>query len=163
MLLFIVASIQTASARFQTPEGQNAGINNGETVFIGERNVNFSAFSDPVLGPPVQMIRIDSGDWVDPISITKNIATIIRGNPGRYQPVYSDGTIDTSRYCWVGNAADSLGRMEIFISGTDITPPTNPTRPDTIPYRMEVQFLLPGHNLPLSEFQGSWYEYELQG
>jgi hypothetical protein len=109
------------------------------------------------------MIRIDSGDWVDPISITKNIATIIRGNPGRYQPVYSDGTIDTSRYCWVGNAADSLGRMEIFISGTDITPPTNPTRPDTIPYRMEVQFLLPGHNLPLSEFQGSWYEYELQG
>ena len=163
VLLLTAASTPVVSARFSTSEGLNAGLSIGDTVFIGERNVNFSAFSDPVLGSPVRMVRIDSGEWVDPISITNNIATIIRGNLGRYYPVYIDGTIDTSRYCWVGNAADSLGRMEIFISGTDITPPTNPTRPDKIPYRMEVQFLLPEHNLPLSEFQGSWYEYELQG
>ncbi|WP_300166798.1 PGF-CTERM sorting domain-containing protein [Methanofollis sp.] len=26
-----------------------------------------------------------------------------------------------------------------------------------------MQFLLPEHNLPLGEFQGSWYEYELRG
>jgi len=162
--LFLAALTPAASARFATPEGPNAGIAPGNTVFLGERNVNFSAFYDPAKGDPVRIVRIDSGQQTDPIAISNNIANYIRGSPGQYYPVYSDGTYDTNMYCLIQDAAPSLGRMMVRISGTDIEPQTNPSRPETIPYRMMgVQFLLPEHNLPLGEFQGSWYEYELVG
>ena len=164
-LLLLAACIPVASARFATPEGPNTGINVGNTVFLGEQRVNFSAFSDPVKGDPVRIVRIDSGGQQnDPIAITNNIANYIRGSPGQYYAVYSDGSRSTSNYCLIQDASSSLGRMMVRISGTDVLPQTNPDRPATIPYRMmEVQFLLPEHNLPLGEFQQPWYEYELQG
>jgi len=162
-LLILAIGTQAASARFATPEGPNAGIDPGDTVFLGERNVNFSAFSDAAKGDPVQMVRIDSGQQVDPIALNNNIATYIRGTAGQYFPVYADGTVDQSKYCRIQDVADSLGRIMIRVSGTDIEPDQNPCRPETIPYRMEEQFLLPEHNLPFNQFQGSWYEYELQG
>lgn len=163
--LLLAVLIPVASARFATPEGLNAGIFPGETVYLGERNVNFSAFSDGVKGDPVRMVRLDdSGQQTDPIAVTNSIANYIRGSPGQYYPVYGDGTYDTEKYCLIQDAAASLGRMMVHISGTDIEPQTNPCRPEIIPYRMMgVQFLLPEHSLPISEFQGSWYEYELQG
>ena len=164
-ILLLVALTPTASARFATPEGPNAGINVGNTVFLGEQRVDFSAFSDPVKGDPVRIVRIDSGgQQSDPIAITNNIANYIRGSPGQYYAVYGDGNRSTSNYCLIQDVSSSLGQMMVNISGTGAVPQTNPDRPTTIPYRMmEVQFLLPEHNLPLSEFQGSWYEYELQG
>jgi len=163
-LLLLTASFPTASARFVTPEGPNAGISPGDTVFQGERSVNFSAFSDPIKGNPVRMVRIDSGgQQTDPIALTNGIANYIRGNSGQYYPVYSDGTVDQGRYCLVQDVAGSLGQVMIRTFGTDIEPVPNPSRQNPVPYRMGVQFLLPDHNLPLSEFQGPWYEYELQG
>ncbi len=162
--LLMAALAPMASARFTTPEGPNAGIDIGETVFVGEKKVNFSAFSDAVKGDPVRMVRIDSGQQTDPIAITNNVANYIRGSPGQYYPVYGDGTLNPNKYCLVRDAAASLGWMMVRISETDVPPQTNPCRPETIPYRMMgVQFLLPEHSLPLGEFQGSWYEYELQG
>jgi|LFRM01.1.fsa_nt_gb PGF-CTERM protein len=163
--LLLAALIPVASARFATPEGPNAGINIGDTVFLGERNVNFSAFADPEKGDPVRMVRLDdSGQQTDPIAITNNIANYIRGSLGQYYPVYTDGTYDKEKYCLVQDVASSLGQMEVHISETDVEPQENPCRPGTIPYRMmAVQFLLPDLNLPFSEFQSSWYEYELRG
>lgn len=162
-LLLVAICAPEASARFITPEGPNAGISPGDTVFLGERNVNFSAFSDPAKGDPVRMVRIDSGQQVDPISVNNNIATYIRGNAGQYFPVYADGTLNQDTSCWIQDVANSLGRMMIQVSGTDVEPDQNPARPGIIPYRMEAQFVLPEHNLPISQFQGPWYEYELQG
>jgi hypothetical protein len=164
VFLLMVALIPVASARFATPEGPNAGIDIGETVFLGEKKVNFSAFSDEVKGDPVRIVRVDSGQQTDPIAITNNIANYIRGSPGQYYPVYGDGTLNSNKYCLVRDAAASLGWMMVRVSETDVPPQSNPCRPETIPYRiMGVQFLLPEHSLPVSEFQGSWYEYELQG
>ncbi|QSZ66197.1 hypothetical protein RJ40_01130 [Methanofollis aquaemaris] len=113
----------------------------------------------------MRIVRIDeSGQQVDPIAITDNVANYIRGKPGQYYPVYSDGNRSESRYCLIQNAADSLGQMMIRTVGTDIKPDTNPSRQDAIPYRMGIQFQIPDHNLPLNQFQdSSWYEYELQG
>ena len=158
--LLLAALIPVASARFATPEGPNAGINIGDTVFLGERNVNFSAFADPEKGDPVRMVRLDdSGQQTDPIAITNNIANYIRGSLGQYYPVYTDGTYDKEKYCLVQDVASSLGQMEVHISETDVEPQENPCRPGTIPYRMmAVQFLLPDLNLPFSEFQSSWYD-----
>jgi hypothetical protein len=163
--LLLAVLVPVVSARFATPEGSNAGIEPGDTVFLGERRVDFSAFSDLVKGDPVRIVRIDSGQQTDPIEITDNIANYIRGSPGQYYPVYSDGTYDTNKYCLIQDATASLGEMMVHISGTNIEPHPNPDRPpEPIPYRMMgVQFLLPEHNLPLGEFQGSWYEYELRG
>jgi len=164
VVLLLATSVPAASARFVAPEGPNAGISPGDTVFQGERGVNFSAFSDPVKGNPTRMARIDSGQPTDPIALTNGIANYIRGSPGSlYYPVYSDGTIDQSRSCWIENVADSLGPVMIRTLGTDVEPVPNPSRQNPLPYRMGMQFLLPDHNLPLSEFQGPWYEYELQG
>ena len=164
VLLLLTAFVPAASARFVTPEGQNAGINPGDTIFQGERGVNFSAFSDSVKGNPTRMARIDSGQPTDPIALTNGIANYIRGSPGSlYYPVYSDGTVDQTRSCWIENVADSLGPVMIRTLGTDVEPVPNPSRQNPLPYRMGMQFLLPDHNLPLSEFQGPWYEYELQG
>ncbi len=161
--LLLVALTPTASARFATPEGPNAGINIGNTVFLGEQRVNFSEFSDGDKSP-TRMVRIDSGQPIDSIILTNGVANYIRGSPGLYYPYYNNTTIDHSRSCWIQDASSSLGRMMVNISGTNAVPQTNPDRPATIPYRMmEVQFLLPEHTLPLSEFQGPWYEYELQG
>lgn len=164
-ILLLTTSASIASARFSTPEGPNAGISPGDTVFMGERNVNFSAYSDPIKGEPVRIVRIDeSGQQVDPIAITNNIANYIRGKSGQYYPVYSDGNRSASRYCLIQNAADCLGQMKIRTVGTDIEPETNPSRQNTIPYRMGIQFQMPDHTLPLNQFQdSSWYEYELQG
>lgn len=163
-LLLLVASAPSVSARFVTPEGPNAGISPGDAVFQGERTVNFSAFSDPVKGGPVRMVRIDSGgQQTDPIALINGIANYIRGNPGQYYPVYSDGTVNQGRYCLVQDVAGSLGQVMIRTFGTDVEPVPNPSRQNPIPYRMGVQFLLPDHTLPYSEFQGPWYEYELQG
>lgn len=163
-LLLLAVFAPAASARFVTPEGPNAGISPGDTVFQGERTVNFSAFSDPVKGNPVRMVRIDSGgQQTDPISLTSSIANYIRGSPGQYYPVYSDGTVDQGRYCLVQDVAGSLGQVMMRTFGTDVEPVPNPSRQNPLPYRMGMQFLLPDHNLPLSEFQGPWYEYELQG
>jgi len=164
MVLLLAASVPVASARFATPEGSNAGISPGDTVFQGERGVNFSVFSDPLKGNPARMARIDSGQPTDPITLTNGIANYIRGSPGSlYYPVYSDNTVDQSRSCWIENVAGSLGQVMMRTSGTDVEPVPNPSRQNPLPYRMGMQFLLPDHNLPLSEFQGPWYEYELQG
>ena len=163
-ILLLAASVPAASARFATPEGPNAGISPGDTVFQGERGVNFLAFSDSVKGNPTRMARIDSGQPTDPITLTNGIANYIRGSPGSlYYPVYSDGTVDQTRSCWIEDVAGSLGQMMIRTLGTDVEPVPNPSRQNPLPYRMGMQFLLPDHNLPLSEFQGPWYEYELQG
>ena len=164
-LLLMVTTSPLVSARFSTPEGPNAGISPGDTVFMGERILNFSAYSDPVKGDPVRIVRIDeSGQQVDPIAITGNVANYIRGKAGQYYPVYNDGSRSESTYCLIQDAADCLGQMKIHTVGTDIEPDTNPGRQDTIPYRMDVQFQMPDHTLPLNQFQDSpWYEYELQG
>ncbi|WP_153015898.1 PGF-CTERM sorting domain-containing protein [Methanofollis ethanolicus] len=126
--------------------------------------MNFSAYSDPIKGEPVRIVRIDeSGQQVDPIAITDNVANYIRGKSGQYYPVYSDGNRSGSKYCLIQNAADILGQMKIRTVGTDIEPDTNPSQQNTIPYRMSIQFQMPDQNLPLSQFRDSWYEYELQG
>lgn len=162
--LLLAVFVPVTSARFATPEEPNAGISPGDTVFQGERTVNFSAFSDPVKGNPIRMVKIDSGgQQTDPIALTNNIANYIRGSPGQYYPVHSDGIADPSRSCLVQDVAGSLGQVMMRTSGTDVEPVPNPSRQNPLPYRMGMQFLLPDHNLPLSEFQGPWYEYELQG
>jgi hypothetical protein len=164
-LLLAATFAQPTSARFSTPEGPNAGISPGDIVFLGERNVNFSAYSDPIKGDPVRIVRIDeSGQQVDPIAIADNVANYIRGKSGQYYPVYSDGNRSASTYCLIQNPADILGKMMIRTVGTDIEPDPNPSRQETIPYRMDIQFQMPDHTLPLNQFQDSgWYEYELQG
>ena len=126
--LLLAALIPVASARFATPEGPNAGIDIGETVFLGEKKVNFSAFSDEVKGDPVRIVRVDSGQQTDPIAITNNIANYIRGSPGQYYPVYGDGTLNSNKYCLVRDAADSLGWMRVRVSETDVPPQSNPCR-----------------------------------
>ena len=125
-LLFLVASVPAASARFVTPEGPNAGISPGDTVFQGERTVNFSAFSDPVKGGPVRMVRIDSGQQTDPIALTNGIANYIRGNPGQYYPVYSDGTVN--REIMPGRTLPAVSTGDDGTFGTDVEPVPNPSR-----------------------------------
>jgi hypothetical protein len=173
IILLAAGSIAPAvSARFTTPEGENAGIEIGDTVFLGERNVNFSAFADQSQGDLKQMVRInEAGEPTDPIMISNSIATSIpRGikTNVRYYPIYSDGTgvftaPDRSKPCWVQDVAVYLGEMKIQVYDTDVRPKPSPARPDAIPYTMGVQFLLPENTLPVGEFNGAWYEYELRG
>jgi hypothetical protein len=50
IIILILVSLITlpASARYATPEGLNAGINSGDTVFNYEQNLNFTAFKNPL-------------------------------------------------------------------------------------------------------------------
>lgn len=166
--LLIGTLAPAASARFTTPEGPNTGIEVGDTVFIGERMVNFSAFADPSQGDLRQMVRIgDAGEPTDPIPISNALATAIpRGiqTNARYYPVYM-GTAapDRTRYCWVQDAGACLGDLKIRAVGTDVQPRPDREHPDAIPYTMAVQFLLPENTLPVNEFNGPWYEFELKG
>ncbi|QYZ80329.1 hypothetical protein E2N92_13265 [Methanofollis formosanus] len=173
-IFFIAAGtlVPAVSARFATSEGPNAGIGNGDTVFLGERNVNFSAFADPAKGELRQMVRIEDGEPTDPIQIADFVATSIpRGIAvnARYYPVYYDpatGTFtdpDTGTFCWVQDAGAYLGDLKVRVYDIDITPTPALARPETIPYTMGVQFLLPENTLPVTEFNGPWYEYELKG
>lgn len=172
ILLAAGATAPAVSARFATPEGENAGIEIGDTVFLGERYVNFSAFADPSQGDLRQMVRIDeAGEPTDPIMISGTVATSIpRGikTNVRYYPIYSDGTggftaPDRNKPCWVQDVSSYIGEMKIQVYDTDVQPKPSPARPDAIPYTMGVQFLLPENTLPVGEFNGAWYEFELQG
>lgn len=164
------ALVPAVSARIATPEGPNAGIENGDTVFLGERYVDFSAFADSSMGELRQMVRIEDGEPTDPIQIADNIATSIpRGIKvnARYYPLYAkDGNFtepDTGRFCWVQDVGAYLGDLKVRVYDTDVPPSPAITRPETIPYTMGVQFFLPDNTLPVNEFNGPWYEYELEG
>lgn len=174
IFLLITALAPAASARFATPEGSNAGINISDTVFLGERYANFSAFADPSQGSLEYLARIDeAGEPTDHIRISGSVATIIPQEikpKVQYYPIYKDGGgemsgPDRSKFCRVMNASACLGDLKIQAFDTDVQPPRGSygsvSRP--IPTTLAVQFLLPDNTLPVEEFNGPWYEFELNG
>ena len=161
ILILVCACCTTASARYATPEGTNAGISPGDTIFNYEQNLNFSVFRTSDGLPPTAIAAKDSGgNPVNPQSLNNAIlGTVNAASTGYYWPYNStDSTWGTSSVI-IANAA--VGSILIRPVNTDVTPPSTDPPLTTIPYDMDVQFKLQSTNLNSGNFANPWYKYEL--
>jgi len=163
LILICVAGLPV-SARYATPEGLNAGINPGDTVFDYEQNLNFTAFKNslnPTLGFDMAY-KGESSNPANPQTLDSHAILInpvsANGYLGYYYPYYSDGTWGTTR---ITIADATIGDIEIRPVNTDVTPPSIDTPLTTIPYDMDVQFKLKSTNFNSGNFTNPWYRYEL--
>lgn len=167
LLLIMALSCSTpVSARYSSPEGTNNGIASGDTVYTYERNLNFSVFRTPICPFPTHLAATASGTCPENFQQLDASSSVLVGSidaqgcPGRriYRPYnISDNTWGTAA---VFITDPDIGNIRIQ-PYADVTPP--PTDPPliTIPYDMNVQFLLEDTNLNYGNFAGPWYEYDL--
>jgi len=160
-LVVLSLLIPGATARYVTAAGDNAGVDRGDTVYIGEQSLNFSEFKSGIK-EPVNMVRYESGSIANAIVLTDMIGSINPGAAvGRYYPDYGGGDIDQTISIDVRDP--SLGEMKIYAYNTHITPDGLPAHPNEISRNMEAMFYMPMSNIVSSQLKGSWYEYELTG
>ncbi|MDD1695150.1 MAG: hypothetical protein LUQ71_10540 [Methanoregula sp.] len=166
VILFIIvyAGSTAVSARYITPEGTNAGISPGDTVFNYEQYLNFSVFRTSNGLPPTAMAAKDSGSNPIQLQPLKNAVLVNYIDAGKYanQPYYPYNTTDST---WGTSSIiitdATIGDIQIRPVYTDVTPPSTDTPLTTIPYDMNVQFRLQSTNLNSGNFAGPWYKYEL--
>ncbi len=162
-ILLIVAClfISGAAARHSAAGGDNAGIDPGDTVYIGELNLNFSAFQSGTKVPQ-NMVKYESGSVVSAIPLTNMIGSVTSGiSTGRYYPDYGGGDID--QRISIDIRDPTLGQMKIYVYNTDVTPDGLPARPSEISRQMHVMFYMPDSGIVSSQLKGYWYEYQLTG
>jgi hypothetical protein len=165
--LVIGAVAAPAAARYASPEGSNAGIQPGDTVFNGERGINFSALqSSPLLLPPLYLACDDGGSALgmqrlnDAAVLTSrvNVASAYLDRPFKlYNNTWG------SAICTVSQPTGAIKVRTGTALGTDVDPKITDTRtPAVIPATMNVQFKLDTTNLNNGNFVSPWYEYELK-
>lgn len=170
--LFIVVLValcctgMPVSARYTAPEGSNAGINPGDTVYTSEQNLNFSVFQTSNGLYPTVMATKDSGGYpINPQQLDSHAilkSAIIAGSyADRYYWPYNstDNTWGTSAVI-ISQAA--IGSLKIRPVGTDITPPDTDPALTIIPYDMNVQFRLASTSLNAGNFAHPYYKYTLR-
>ncbi|MBP2133138.1 hypothetical protein J2128_001059 [Methanomicrobium sp. W14] len=161
MVIFLICliDINTASARYATLSGENAGINSGDVIFIGERNLDFSRFANSSGVLPARLVHTD-GTRYGIITISDGTGSLT-GNDitaGMYYPYYPDGTSGTS-YCIVREL--TLGEIGIYTYNTDIKPSNLPQQPSALAKTTDIAFITPDVNIDGANLTGNWYKYSL--
>ncbi|WP_292408312.1 MULTISPECIES: hypothetical protein [unclassified Methanoculleus] len=170
ILIFLIlcgAVVAPAAARYASPEGSNAGINPGDTVFNGERGINFSALQpfSPLL-PPLYLACDDGGSAVALQRLDDGAVMTGRLN---VESRYLDRPFRLYNGTWgtaLSTVANPTGTIEVR-AGTALGADADLSRTDTrtpavIPTTLNVQFKLDSTNLNSGNFAGDWYEYELK-
>ena len=138
LILVLSLCVGGVSARYDN----NRGINPGDYIYLGEQNLDFTAFANSSTDElPRYMVRISNGQVEGQIPLSNGIGSPINIPSGRYYPEYSDGTLDETRWAYVTTL--TLGDIGIYTYNTPITPGTLPASPDTIPKTINVSFYLP--------------------
>ncbi|MCZ0861753.1 hypothetical protein [Methanocorpusculum vombati] len=157
LLAILLCSLLTggAAARYTTPEGMNAGITNGDFIYVGETQLNFSDLTEPgktLIG----LVYLESSAQKDVIPISNNIASQIQvTNYGFYSAKYSDGTISSTKGCWVRQL--SLGSIAV-VAADD--PNGSPITGSDISKDLGVIFYMTGQNIQSNQLT-DWFEYEI--
>lgn len=170
ILIFLIlcgAVIAPAAARYASPEGSNAGINPGDTVFNGERGINFSTFQPaPPLLPPLWLACDDGGSALALQRLDDGAVMTDRMNVASQ---YLDRPFKLYNGTWgsaLSTVSSPTGTIEVRAGtalGADADPRSTDTRtPTVIPATLNVQFKLGPTNLNSGNFVGDWYEYELR-
>ena len=170
VILVVIGILITvpASARYSSPEGSNAGVNPGDTVFNGERGLNFSAFqtSPPLVAP--LWLACDGGSSGALAMQTLDAEAVLSGRLNVLS-TYLDRPFKLYNGSW-GNSicivSEPDGGIEVRTGtalGTDVNPATTDTKtPAVIPLNMNVQFKIDSTNLNNGNFVNPWYEYSLK-
>ena len=157
-----------ASARYSSPEGSNAGVDPGDTVFNGERGLNFSTFqTSPPLEAPL-WLACDGGSSGALALQTMDADGVLSGRLS-VGSSYLDRPFKLYNGSW-GNSicivSEPDGGIEVRTGtalGTDVNPATTDTKtPAVIPLNMNVQFKIDSTNLNNGNFVNPWYEYSLK-
>lgn len=165
--LVIGAVATPAAARYASPEGSNAGIQAGDTVFNGERGLNFSALQpSPPLLPPLWLACDDGGSALALQALNGDAVLTGRVNVAS---AYLDRPFKLYNDTWgsaICTISQPTGTIEVRTGtalGTDVDPKRTDTRtPAVIPATMNVQFKLDTTNLNNGKFVNPWYEYTLR-
>lgn len=172
VLLIVIGFLITcpASARYSSPEGSNAGVDPGDTVFNGERGLNFSTFQPSTPLDPPLWLACDGG-LLGALALQKLDSNAVLSGSGRLnvESEYLDRPFKLYNGSW-GNSiclvSDPEGEIEVRTGtalGTDVDPAKTDTKtPAVIPLNMNVQFKLDSTNLNNGNFVNPWYEYSLK-
>lgn len=157
LLAILLCSILTggAAARYTTLEGTNAGITNGDFIYVGETQLNFSDLVEP--GKTLTgLVYLESSAQKDVIPISNNIASSIQvTNYGFYSAKYSDGSISSTKGCWVRQL--NLGSIAV-VAADD--PNGSPITGSDISKDLGVIFYMAGQNIQSNQLT-DWFEYEI--
>lgn len=159
LLLIVTVNISTASARYATGSGDNAGVDPGDVIFIGERNLDFSLFSNSSGILPIQLVHRD-GTRFGVISLSDGRGSLTGSDitPGLYYPYYPDGTSGIE-YCNVKEL--EIGELGVYTYNTDIEPFNLPQQPEGIAKTTHIAFTTPDVNIDGANLTGNWYKYSL--
>ena len=152
--VLIAASIfcPAASARYAANGIENTGIYKDETVYLGERGLDFSDFSTSTL----TVDKLVKGPITAPeafIPLT-NAKGDISGQPGVYMP-YNGTTPLNTGLCNVANLEDVIGSITVTSADNNVLPSENPT---IIPKTVALIFSVKGGSITTMEQQlsGNW-------
>lgn len=137
----------TVSARYAAAAGENAGINLSDTVYRGENNLDFSAFSSG--GYTVDYLQhVTDGDQ---IALINQIASVGQTQaPGTYGAW--NNSIGRLRYTVCTIAELNLGKIAVTPYATTVTD----SNPDSISKAAQVIFYISGSNLHPDQLNGNW-------
>ncbi|MEA5038000.1 hypothetical protein SDC9_17360 [bioreactor metagenome] len=137
----------TVSARYATAAGDNAGINLSDTVYRGEKNLNFSAYSSG--GSTVDYLQhVTDGSQ---ISLINQIASIGETQtPGTYGAW--NNSVGRLGFTVCTIAELNLGKISVTPYATTVTD----TNPASISKAAEVVFYISGSNLHPDQLNGNW-------
>ena len=170
ILVFLIlcgAVVAPAGARYTTPEGSNAGINPGDTIFNGEQKLNFSALQpSPPLLPPLKLAH-DDGVVPGGVGVQELEDGAVLKDPLDVPEQYHRRLFKLRNETTWGDATttvlDSPTGTIVVRAGRELGADENPTdkTPTVIPANLNIQFKLDPTNLNSGNFTGAWYEWEL--
>ncbi|MCQ2355501.1 MAG: hypothetical protein MJ014_00520 [Methanocorpusculum sp.] len=157
LLAILLCSILTggAAARYTTPEGMNAGISPGNTIYIGEGNLNFSALG--TAGKTITgLVRFDGDTPQNKISIANDIGSVPGNTPTGYYCVEYDNTPQKgTSSVWVDQFLP--GTISVIAA---YNPSGTPLTGTNIPKDLGVIFYMTSQGIKYSELV-NWYDYEI--
>ena len=148
----------TASARYITTEGENAGISIGDTVYLGESNLNFSALAWS--GYTVDILeKLDGGYMISLIDMVGSVPTTAL--TGVYKPYNSTAGVYGAARCQISDL--TLGTISITpANGVTVTD----AHPSSVPKALDVVFYIKDGDMTTLENQlvsgSSWNYYTLK-
>lgn len=155
--ILISACVTGVSARYATPEGVNAGLHPNEYIYIGESNLNFSAFAVP--GKTITgLVGLDGDTQIDMIPITSNkILSVPSGSrTSAYYAEYDSSETNKSMFCWVR----PFNPGSIAVVAAD-DPNDSPIIGSDISKDLGVIFYMSDQAIESSQLT-DWFEYEIK-
>ncbi len=137
----------TVSARYAAASGENAGINLSDTVYRGENNLDFSAFSSG--GYTVDYLQhVTDGDQ---IALINQIASVGQTQaPGTYGAW--NNSVGRLGYTVCTIAELNLGKIAVTPYATTVTD----SNPNSISKAAQVVIYISGSNLHPDQLNGNW-------